>query len=46
MWWVGEDQHRAGPFAGGYTACGAIGQYINVLPTLDIVVAHKIVPRT
>ena len=44
MWWVWDDQRREGPFAGAYTARGAIGQYITVLPALDLVVAHKTVP--
>ena len=30
-----------GPFAGAYTARGAIGQWITVLPALDLVIAHK-----
>jgi CubicO group peptidase (beta-lactamase class C family) len=41
MWWVWDDQHGQGPFAGAYTAIGAGGQYITVLPALDVVVAHK-----
>ena len=44
MWWVWDDHRREGPFAGAYTARGAIGQYITVLPALDVVVAHKTVP--
>jgi len=44
MWWVWDDQRREGPFAGAYTARGAYGQYITVLPALDVVVVHKTVP--
>jgi len=44
MWWVWDDHRREGPFAGAYSARGAIGQYITVFPTLDVVVAHKTVP--
>ena len=44
MWWVWDDHKREGPFAGAYSARGAIGQYITVLPALDTVVAHKTVP--
>lgn len=44
MWWVWDDHHAEGPFAGAYTARGAYGQYITVLPALDLVVAHKTVP--
>jgi CubicO group peptidase (beta-lactamase class C family) len=46
MWWVWDDQRREGPFAGAYSARGAIGQYITVFPALDVVVAHKTVPST
>jgi len=46
MWWVWDDHRREGPFAGAYSARGAIGQYITVLPALDVVVAHKTVPST
>lgn len=44
MWWVWDDHHREGPFAGAYSAIGAVGQYITVLPALDTVIAHKTVP--
>jgi CubicO group peptidase (beta-lactamase class C family) len=44
LWWVWDDHHREGPFAGAYTARGVIGQYITVLPALDVVIAHKTVP--
>jgi CubicO group peptidase (beta-lactamase class C family) len=44
MWWVWDDHRREGPFAGAYTARGALGQYITVLPTMDTVIAHKTVP--
>jgi CubicO group peptidase (beta-lactamase class C family) len=30
------------PWAGAYTATGAHGQYLTVLPALDVVVAHKV----
>jgi hypothetical protein len=29
--------------ANGYCAIGAYGQYITVLPRLDLVIAHKVV---
>jgi hypothetical protein len=45
MWWVWDDHHRDGPFAGAYSARGALGQFITVFPALDVVVAHKTVPR-
>ncbi len=44
MWWVWDDHNRSGPFQGAYSGFGAVGQYITVLPTLDLVVAHKTVP--
>jgi len=44
MWWVWDGEHAQGPFEGAYTGVGAVGQYITVLPALDVVVAHKTVP--
>ncbi len=41
MWWVWDGPDAAGPYEGAYTARGAYGQYITVLPALDMVVAHK-----
>jgi hypothetical protein len=32
----------SGPYSGAFSAMGAFGQYITVLPTLDLVVAHKV----
>lgn len=46
LWWPWDDHHREGPFQGAYSARGAIGQYITVLPALDTVIAHKTVPGT
>lgn len=46
MWWVWDDHKREGPLAGAYSARGAIGQYITVLPALDVVIAHKTVPSS
>ena len=42
LWWV-FDAAGAWPsaFKGGYTASGAFGQFITVLPGLDLVIAHK-----
>ncbi len=44
MWWVWDGDAARGAFAGAYTGRGAYGQYITVLPALDLVVAHKTVP--
>ena len=41
MWWVWDAPNSPGPFEGAYTGMGAGGQYITVLPELDMVVAHK-----
>ncbi len=40
MWWILEEsKHRN--LEGAYTAAGAYGQYITVLPKLNMVIAHK-----
>lgn len=41
MWWVFDGPRAVGPFAGAYTARGAWGQWITVLPAVDLVIAHK-----
>ena len=41
MWWVWDAPNSPGPFQGAFTGMGAGGQYITVLPLLDMVVAHK-----
>jgi CubicO group peptidase (beta-lactamase class C family) len=41
LWWVWDAPASPGPFTGAYTGMGAGGQYITVLPELDMVVAHK-----
>jgi len=41
MWWVWDGPRAVGPFEGAYTGRGAIGQWITVLPALDMVIAHK-----
>jgi CubicO group peptidase (beta-lactamase class C family) len=44
LWWVWDGEAAKGPFAGAYSGTGAIGQYITVLPKLDMVIAHKTRP--
>jgi CubicO group peptidase (beta-lactamase class C family) len=44
LWWVWDDPQAVGPYRGAYTAAGMFGQYITVLPALDIVIAHKVIP--
>ncbi len=41
MWWVWDGPGAIGPFEGAYTGRGAVGQWITVLPAVDLVVAHK-----
>ncbi len=41
MWWVWDGPRAVGPFEGAYTARGAWGQWITVLPAMDLVIAHK-----
>jgi CubicO group peptidase (beta-lactamase class C family) len=42
LWWVWDHRDSTGVFDGAYSARGAYGQYITVIPTLDMVVAHKV----
>ena len=41
LWWIFDGPEAVGPFTEGYTGIGAGGQYITVLPEMDLVVAHK-----
>jgi CubicO group peptidase (beta-lactamase class C family) len=42
LWWILEGPpFRGTPLEGGYTATGAAGQFITVVPRLDAVIAHK-----
>ncbi len=41
MWWVFHSREPAWIFSGSYSACGTGGQYITVLPQLDMVIACK-----
>jgi CubicO group peptidase (beta-lactamase class C family) len=41
MWWVWDAPNSPGSFEGAYTGMGAGGQYITILPKLDMVIAHK-----
>jgi CubicO group peptidase (beta-lactamase class C family) len=40
MWWVWDGPFASDPYRGAYTASGAHGQWITILPVLDLVVAH------
>ena len=41
MWWLIDNFKHHPDFEGAYTASGWGGQFITVIPKLDIVVAHK-----
>lgn len=47
LWWIWDSPAMPGgvsmgPLQGAYTAMGAGGQYITVLPVLEMVVVHKV----
>lgn len=41
LWWIWDGASNTGAYRGAYTGIGAVGQFITVLPALDMVVAHK-----
>jgi CubicO group peptidase (beta-lactamase class C family) len=41
LWWIWDSEIKNEAFTGGYSATGAFGQFITVLPKLDVVIAHK-----
>src|ERR1043166_5001334 len=41
LWWVLDGPWNAGPYEGAYLGFGAVGQFITVIPKLDIVVARS-----
>jgi len=41
QWWVWPDAGPESPYAGAFTYRGDWGQYLTVLPKLDMVVAHQ-----
>lgn len=41
LWWPWDIPNDTGVFKGAYSAQGAYGQFITVLPLLDLVIAHK-----
>jgi dihydroorotase/N-acyl-D-amino-acid deacylase len=45
LWWVLDGPWNTGPYEGAYSGFGAIGQFITVIPKLDLVIAHKTIPR-
>ena len=44
LWWVFDRPELGRAYRGGYAGMGAYGQYLVVLPALDLVVAHKTRP--
>jgi CubicO group peptidase (beta-lactamase class C family) len=44
LWWVWDTPSAPSAYRGAYMAAGAAGQYIAVVPELDLIVAHKTVP--
>jgi CubicO group peptidase (beta-lactamase class C family) len=41
LWWIFDGPEAKGPYEGAYTGMGYGGQYITVIPKLNMVVAHK-----
>ena len=41
LWWVWDEPYNKGDYQGAYSATGAYGQFITVIPKLDLVVAFK-----
>ncbi|MEP7371844.1 MAG: serine hydrolase [Chitinophagaceae bacterium] len=41
LWWVWDKPYNTGDYEGAYSATGAFGQFITVIPKLDLVIAHK-----
>ena len=41
LWWVWDAPYNEGAYEGAYSATGAFGQFITILPKLNLVVAFK-----
>lgn len=41
LWWIWDEPYNKGAYQNAYSATGAYGQFITVLPKLDMVVAFK-----
>jgi len=41
LWWIWDSPFDRDAYRGAYTGIGAVGQFITVLPAVDMVVAHK-----
>ena len=42
FWWTWDDPDPRSPFHGAYTYIGSYGQYLTILPAMDMVVAHQL----
>jgi len=45
IWWVWDGAAATGPFRGAYTVQGAIGQFITVLPAVNLLIAQASTPE-
>ena len=45
LWWPFDGAWNTGAYEGAYSGLGAVGQFITIIPKLDLVIAHKTVPR-
>jgi CubicO group peptidase (beta-lactamase class C family) len=43
LWWTFDGANWPADLKGAYSATGAFGQFITIVPALDLVVAHKVV---
>lgn len=41
LWWIWDKPYNTGLYKGAYTASGAFGQFITVIPSVDVVIAFK-----
>ena len=41
LWWVWDAPFNISAYEGVYSATGAFGQFITILPKLDLVTVHK-----
>ena len=44
LWWPFDGAWNTGAYEGAYSGIGVLGQYITVIPKLDLVVVHKTAP--
>ena len=41
MWWLLDADEDRSPYKGAYAGRGSYGQFLLVVPALDLVIAHK-----